>query len=397
MLFVWLAVIACLCAVPGLVSVTRCCSPEEPAGSAQGIDELIARLGSPNFELREAAQRQLMEREDAIPALRRALKSSDAEVARRARDILDALARKGEPRAFARLAELAKREAVDQAVELFAGRDKWHDAPACWQVMADLEARLNDLERRTYGSICMGPSYRERITDKDARGVANDQDLQIVASYPASQEMWKGRVVLRAQEIARGRQTMWGLFALSGNIKAQFLDSSAVFAGGSIEVTQIIGDALVVCDGDVTVGTSIKHSLLIARGTVHLKRAADGARIISCGEVRCDHPEWVRDTKIVEKEVKPLGFVTFFDPADMGIRVEKADGGARVKEAAKGQRFAKAGVRADDLITGVDGDKVTDAESFRRLLRARLAVDADMVLKVRRAEQAVEVRVPGKE
>ncbi len=393
----WIAVLACLSGVPGLVPATRPCSAREPAGGEQGIDELIAQLGSQDFSLREAAKRRLMEREDAIPALRRACKSADAEVARRAQDILDALSRNGEERDFARLADLAKRGAVDQAIERFVRREKWHDEPACWQVIADLEGKLNDLERKTFGSVSMGPGYKIRVTDKDARGFVSQQDLKIVASRPASQEMWKGRAVLRAEEIAKGEEIALSLFALSGNIKVHHIDDCAVFAGGSIEADDI-SNALIVCDGDVTVlYGALKRSLVIARGTVRCERVIENARIISCGEVKYKRAEWVVNSKIVEKEAKPLGFVTFFDPAEVGIKVEKADGGARVKEAAQGKRFAAAGLRAGDLITALDGDAVKDAESFRRLLRARLAVDADMVLKVRRGEQTIPLRVPGKE
>lgn len=99
-------------------------------------------------------------------------------------------------------------------------------------------------------------------------------------------------------------------------------------------------------------------------------------------------------SKLAEKEPKPLGFIRFFDPAEVGIKVESAEGGARVKSAEKGKRFAAAGLRDDDLITAVNGKDVKDAESFRRLLRASLAVDGETVLKVRRDKQVTEVRVP---
>src|SRR5262249_22526409 len=117
------------------------------------------------------------------------------------------------------------------------------------------------------------------------------------------------------------------------------------------------------------------------------------SHIISCGEVQLARTHDVLDSKVAEKESNPLGFVTFFDPSKGGIKVEKADGGVRVKEAEKGKPFAAAGLRADDLITALDGEAVKDAEQFRRLLRAKFAVEGETVFKVRRSDKVLEVPV----
>jgi hypothetical protein len=60
-----------------------------PQDVARRIDEAIADLGKTEFRRREAASAALLElRERAYPALQKAEKSSDAEVARRARELL---------------------------------------------------------------------------------------------------------------------------------------------------------------------------------------------------------------------------------------------------------------------------------------------------------------------
>ena len=142
--------------------------------------------------------------------------------------------------------------------------------------------------------------------------------------------------------------------------------------------------------------SGVYNSLVIARGTVRCG-GIHNSRVISGGEVQLSRSAKVLDSKVVEKETKPLGFVTFFDPADVGIKVDSADGGVRVKEAEKGKPFAAAGLRADDLVTALDGEAVKDAESFRRLLRAKLAVEGTTTFKVRRGDKAVEVAVPHKD
>ncbi len=396
-LFACLLTLACLFVVFGVTSSSRKSLGGEPTGREREIDEWITQLGSDRFEVREAAMRHLRARSDAIAALRRARKSDDAEVARRAGDLLDFFERKDKERAFARLADLAKSGAVDQVAEILVRREKWDDQAACWQVIADLAGRLTDIERRTYGTASLRTSPPIEGAD-EFRRVVLSSGLRLAGARRTEPELWKGRMVLRAEDIARAYNVSRGSFiVLSGSVEVGTLKKAVILAGGSVKVADFTFDSLIVCDGDFTSGTSLANSLVIARGTISCFGSVGNSRLISCADVKFKRAQDVVNTKVVEKEAKPLGFITFFDPADVGVKVEKADGGARVKEAAQGRRFAAAGVRADDLITAIDGDAVKDSESFRRLLRARLAVDADMVLKVRRGEQAIQVRVPGKE
>jgi hypothetical protein len=388
------AAVVCLTAALSLAPTGRHCLAEEPAGGKPDIDDLITRLGSESFEAREVATRRLMEREDAIPALRGAIKSRDPEVARRAREILESLARREKERAFAALADAAKRGAVDQAVERLVRREKWDDEVACWRVMASLGNKLTDLERETYKKASpwttsgrMGeqlfPTYVKLFRLKTTGA----------GSAPA---LWERRLVLRAEEILEGGNIEVSLFAVSGSIKVRGLQNCAIFAGGSVDVGGMTLNSLIVCDGDFT-ARQLTSSLVIARGTIRCEDYASGSRLISCGKVEFKHPERIHGSTVVEKEAKPLGLVTFFDPAEVGIKVESAEGGVRVKEAAKEKPFAAAGLVAGDVVTALDGDAVKDAEGFRRLLRAKLALEGTTTFKVRRDQKTLEIPVPHKD
>jgi hypothetical protein len=391
-----LASAACFVAAFFVAPSTSSCEAGEPTPHRE-IDSLITQLGDDSFQVREAATRQLEKRSDAIPALRRALTSPDAEVARRAGAILDAFARREEKRDYAAFAELARDGAVDRAVERFVRRDTWKDEAACWKVLADLEDKLADLERQTYGE-----SKRGRVDRRLKRDSANLTRIALAAGLPrggtgrGALQLWEheNRWVFRAEEVQKGKRFSDFLIALSGEalIRGESIFST-MFSCGSITCGDV-SDSLVVCDGDFTVQENITNSLIIARGNISCGARLASSRLISCGEVRIKYPKIAVASKIVEKEAKPLGFVKIFDPADVGITVESADGGVRVKSAEKGKAFAAAGVRADDLITTVNGQPVKDTESFRRLLRASLAVDGETVLKVRRDKQVREVRVP---
>ena len=64
---------------------------ELPRLQDKPISELVRMLGSERFAEREAAERALTNRDDVLPELRRALKSNDAEIVRRATRILSGL------------------------------------------------------------------------------------------------------------------------------------------------------------------------------------------------------------------------------------------------------------------------------------------------------------------
>src|SRR5690242_15716927 len=78
------AALGSVCAVGG----------EEKPPAKQNREEiarLIDQLGSDKFKIREEATRQLMERDDALPALQQAAKSDNAEVVGRARKAIEAI------------------------------------------------------------------------------------------------------------------------------------------------------------------------------------------------------------------------------------------------------------------------------------------------------------------
>jgi hypothetical protein len=392
----WFLLVAPFCAAVIMGTHPLPCAGDEPTPAKRVIDELIAQLGDESFAVREAATKQLMEREDAIPALSRALKSRDAEVARRAREIRDVLARREKERAFARLADLVKCGAVDQAVEKFVRREKWDDETAGWQLFAELAGKLTDREREAFGKASL--PNEDYVPARDFRRYAAKwgRHFEIVAARrPSREQMGVGRAI-RAEEIVDGPPTEMNLIISAGNVKACGVGFSVIFAGGSVDCGSGAQRSLIVCDGYVE-AARITDSLVIARGPVVCSHPADNSRIISGGNVVFKQRDRVSDSKLVENERKPLGFIQFFDPAEVGIKVGAAEGGVRVKEAAKGKPFAEAGLQADDVVTALDGEAVKDAESFRRLLRAKLAVEGTMTFKVRRGDKAVEVAVPHKD
>jgi hypothetical protein len=388
-----------VCATLVLSWPPRSVADEGPPSSRE-IDKLIAQLGSDSFTAREEATRLLQQRPDAIPVLRRALKSSDGEVARRAGAILEFFDRQEKNRPLRRLAALAKDGQVDLAVEKLVRHKEWDDEDAALQVLAELAGRLTDLEQKEFGVVSLQPSPQpgSEMPIRDFRRYREKMQPKLLTAPRISpRDRLEHVMVLRAEEIQADGHLFDSLVVCSGRVRGRMLARTVLFAGDSVEADVL--NSVIVCDGDFTLrGDLLAGGLIIARGDVHCSSNVIGSRIIAGGRVYLKGGGQLSSkSKVKENEPNPLGFVTFFDPAKVGIKVEKADGGLRVKEAAKDKPFARAGLHADDLLTAVDGETVKDPEVFRRLLRAKLAVEGEMVLKVRRGEQTLEVRVPCKD
>ena len=102
---------------------------ELPRLQDKPISELVRMLGSERFAEREAAERALTNRDDVLPELRRALKSNDAEIVRRATRILSGLNKRSLPRYL----EYGRKGRVDVLVEWIATVGTEIDEEAYWQ------------------------------------------------------------------------------------------------------------------------------------------------------------------------------------------------------------------------------------------------------------------------
>jgi S1-C subfamily serine protease len=164
-----------------------------------------------------------------------------------------------------------------------------------------------------------------------------------------------------------------------------------VFAGGPVNLGDTVGASVVVCDGDFT-ARDVEGCLIVARGDVRIKGGGTDSQILASGVVTFGEKRLAKFNQI-KQEATPLGFVKWFDPASVGVVVEKAAGGVKVKQADEGKPFARAGLRAGDLAVAADGKKIDSPESFRRLLRAKVVMGDELTLEVRRDGKPVKVTV----
>src|SRR5262249_43692414 len=263
------------------------------------------------------------------------------------------------------------------------------------QVMTSLAKRLMDLGEKEFGSPAI-PERRDYLP-------AGDYHQYVAKARPKVQ--LSGRVVpngtlgpwsfvVRAEEIEAVDTNVDDLFVSAGAVRSKdYVKCAVIFAGGPVELREAT-HSVIVCDGDFTATLAASDCLIVARGDVRCKDCGRNCRIVTSGKAYLPKSISDREGKVKQNEPNPLGFVQFFDPASIGITFEAAEGGVRIKAAADGKPFAKAGLQAGDLVIAADGTPVDSPETFRRLLRKKLATGGELTFAVRRDGQPAHVGVP---
>ena len=383
----FLGLILGLTAAPAPQAAEAAAAPA--AADRDQIDRWVAQLGDDDFNVREAASRELLGREEAVPALRQALKSPDAEKRKRTAEILKARERKRAAHELDRALELAKDGRIDEVVERLVRWQGSDDDKKGWEAVCRIAAKVMELADHDQGAggpiipkaFLLPPNYFRDLW-------AGPRAKEAAFPKPGVREMDRESALLRAETIDTRMTGTKCIIAVSRSLR---LSSGAVkgcilVCGGNVEAADLIG-SIVICDGDFKGGAS--NCIIIARGKV-TAAGVFGNVFISAREVESLNSRGVKPLHdgrygcvVRTGNAVPLGFIKFFDPAEEGVEASAdADGGTvpdgvLVKSVAKGKPFAAAGLRAGDVITAVGDEKVVPSEkaadqfdSFRRA-RAR--------------------------
>lgn len=243
-------VCAALLAVGLLLPATRPAPADQGKDAPDEIAELIRKLGDNDYEVREAAERRLIELGDAaIPALREARNHSDAEIAHRAQRAYKALVDLS-PAAIARLRQMAQQAfgsgnydamaalyarlarlpdpAVDDLLKLGHARQlagKWKEAVDAYALaLKRLDAILADPRIPVPGNA------------RGARGAGFELRVQMGRGGQAIVQ--RGGVVRNEHQTAQLRQQRAGLLLLMGRIQRDELGDPAAAADTFAKATQ---------------------------------------------------------------------------------------------------------------------------------------------------------------
>jgi hypothetical protein len=385
----------------------------EPSSEKQ-IERWIEELGSDRFDVREAATRELKERQEAVAALLKALSSPDAEVRGRAARILEALKAKRARRALARAYALGKEGRIVETVDRLVYWREWDKDKEGWDTLTRFADKLmdraaGDINPPGNPNVWKTPGlpagdfrryYEARGSKPSGKPPTEISGRKIMSTYDTPIILARGEQV----SIKRDKDNpsiVLSIVAASEDVR---LDVSApyslIIAGGDIKASSLDGSIL-VCDGDVELLERPHAGLIIARGKVTCRRKLTGC------VVRSENYYQFRDGKriiIKDGTPDPVGFVKFFEFSDVGLAVSDRDqkeepiqDGVRLKDVRKDSTFAS-GLRTGDVVTALDGTKATSPEVFRRLLRRKLGQGGPILtFTVRRGKEILDVDIPIKD
>jgi hypothetical protein len=381
----------------GVLLVAPCClalvlscwasAPPTRQSTEQSIAGWIEQLGDDDFEVREEATRQLLKRDEALAALRRARQSPDLEVRKRASEILQVFKRRRARRGLDRAVALAKDGQADQVFERLLRWREFDQEQIGGRAVLHLAWKLAQLEQRRFNKITT-PLVRVlplREFQSRAAGVAKKPfplGLQIEPKAPLSVLDVSKRILVAPGDVRIRRDSGPGV----------------ILAGGSVDAGLLML-SVIVCDGTFRLSGVMDNCVIVARGAVNCRDCLglSGCLIISGGKVELPKKDFSRYITVKENEATPLGFVKFFEPAQVGIEVVSARAGLLVKAVAKAKPFARAGVQSGDAVLALAGTKVASPDAFRKLLRRTLAEGEDIRLTVGRGGKTLDLLVPHKD
>jgi hypothetical protein len=282
----------------------------------ESIPALIKALGNANNKVRDSAHESLNKRPEAAPALRDALKSPDAEVARRAADILDYF----EQRPMRDLAAAAKDGRPNRMLQIIASFPDGKHEDATWEVFRNFGLTLLDRHKKQNGvelaklRQILGSSPRvlsaKRITE------ATKGDLQCRYFLRTDEIDFDGR----RWTVGEPRQNTFlnGATSVSctGIFRASYpVDQCIIVAGGTVTIGPgDFNDLLIVCCSDVVLECGFGNALVIARGSVKCTGFMDGCCIISGKSAKVERRgNLTRHNIIIENESNPLGYIHWSD------------------------------------------------------------------------------------
>ena len=268
---------------------------------------LIARLGSTIFLERQAAIKALQERPEAAPLLRENLRSSDPEIRRRAREILDYY----DLQPVRELTAAVKDGRADRFIDLLSSWPKGRHEEEVWSAFRNLAHSLVQLHQKKGG-------LKIRLDNMDFYARQGPIVLTAKKITKAATDDDDGILFLRAAEVdldARKEGVLHrGAFTVAArSVRVLGGGSHLIFAGQSVDVLGNEGfvHSIIVCGGDVTLNGPVGRSLVIARGSVTATGYLEGNRIIA-GKKIATAREPV-DCTITENEPNPLGFIRWAD------------------------------------------------------------------------------------
>ena len=326
------------------------------------IEKLIKQLGSASAVAREKASKALLKiGVDALPLLKSAMKSNDTEIRRRA-ELLNAEIYEAWIRARA---DRAAKYGIDVVVERMVR--KRNDLPEDdWQVLGRIIETVRDEGRAQGATPAKNLPHREGF---------HKMATQIAPEIKENYGFRASRLI--AEDITTGHGIGGSLVVNGGKTKtATGSTVSIVIANGDVYWGGPAIASIIICDGNISV-MGARGSILIARERIKIRSAVG-----------------TKDNVIHENYSKGFSHIRFFSVRDLGIQLAGGDGNqVGVINVDKDSLFGNAGFKVGDLIASINGEKITESEDARAMLRRGMA-DGNIVVGLHGNGSQIKVHIP---
>jgi hypothetical protein len=376
---------------------------------------LVADLSNPDAKVRDASAEALRTRPDALPWLRRAARSADRDVARRAVELLA-------PHEKTRQEVVAK--AIDACIR--EGRidllTEWHQY---WRPRAEADLWPVGLRAAKAGHDLLSQTCPKEVWDEAAKRLDRHAGLDTRSHdgpCPAGRfEPFNGswfirtdRLDGRAHAASRIRfasvggparlSRSYGQYLVLGPVQASGIDTAFVACDGDVwhEMSEFgvpLGTrtllGVVVCRGNVT-ADEVRASVLLVDGDIDLTMASElsDSLIRASGEIRLPKFALRNENCKIEAHAKDATApYKFFELADVGLSVVDDEEGMVVAEVKPGTPFGNSGLKKGDVIQAIDDAAPGHSSEFRRSVRRALVRQGDCLLTVARGREKLDIPV----
>ena len=391
-----------LAVIVGAGSLAAVPVPQEPPAKA-----LVAKLSDPSEKVRAEAVVALKNRVDALPWLRRAVRSTDEDTAKRAAALLA-------PH------EAKRQEAVARAIDACVrdGRidllTEWHQY---WQPEKEddlwpVGPRATKAGLDLYAKSCPKEAWErfEKRLALQASLKTSSHNGPCPERFEAVKCVWLIRTdrldrMTREPGVVRFASVggpvrlsgAEGRYLVLGPVEGS-LDYAFVACDGGIGDRNGVlraRDSVVVCRGNVT-GGMVSNSVLLVDGDIDLTRSDDGIRnslIRATGEVRLPKGRNPVNCMIEAHAKDATAPYKFFALSDVGLSVVDVEGGLLVTAVKADTPFGNCGLAKGDLIRAIDDAPAGHSEAFRKAVRRALVRQGDCLLTVTRGDKTHDLPV----
>ena len=330
------------------------------------------------------------------PYLRAALRSPDAEIRERCGRILAIFADAPiacTPKARQRALAFAKAGQIELAIEQLVAVDPTPNDEQYWQCVFDVGRLVRDKALEYYHEEFDAPfpSWRGtstpaelfekwKVTKKESistRGAIKKASLNgCVRAGRIDVTLVLGGIAVSSQlnpAYAGGvllTQDLW---------RAPGLNDGVLVARDTLRARNdewVVRNTIVICRGEMPKVTWVENSIIVSSSRVGVSR----------GTLR--RGKWV----IKENEPKPLGFIQWFETAQIGIEASDDGGVLHISRLDEGKAFARAGCKVGDQIWSVKDKHFDTPEEFRLALR-RAVIDGTASLTIVRDKKSIDLDV----